>query len=181
MKRRPLSFFLVIMVVLLSMNTSFYNYRVVYADDDEPENCDKTCRLNRAREKQKELEEQMEAAKADYEQYLALASEFANQTATLEAEIEELVPLIDDLTTRIDVLETSIAEKEKLVAELNERVLTRMAEAQGTMHFNPYLDFLLGSEGFTDMIRRIYGVEAINEKEEKDRNELAEVIESLNK
>ena len=180
MKKRLLSFLVVMMVVLLGMNTSFYNYHVVYADDDETEDCDKTCRLNRAREKQKELEEQMEAAKADYEQYLALASEFASQTETLEAEIDELVPLIADLTTKIDVLETSIAEKENLVEEPNERVLTRMAEAQGTMHFNPYIDFLLGSEGFTDMIRRIYGVEVINEKEEKDRNELADVIKSLN-
>ncbi|MBR0461876.1 MAG: peptidoglycan DD-metalloendopeptidase family protein [Erysipelotrichaceae bacterium] len=183
MRKKLMSFILVILVLLLGLNTSFFNYSVVYADGDETsepdDDCDKTCRLNRAREKQKELEAEMAKAKENYDEYMSLASKFAKETEALEAEIAELVPQIEDLTTKIDILETSIAEKEKLVEELNERVLNRMADAQGTMHFNPYLDFLLGSKGFADLIRRIYGIEAINAKEENDREELAEIILAL--
>ncbi|MBR2577652.1 MAG: hypothetical protein IKE38_01855, partial [Erysipelotrichaceae bacterium] len=185
MKKKFLSFILIVLIFLLGLNTSFFNYQVVYADGDETgegdDDCDNTCRLNRARQKQKELEEQMAKAKENYDEYISLANKFAKETEALEKEIDELVPQIEDLTTKIDVLETSIAEKEKLVEELNERVLSRMADAQGSMHFNPYLDFLLGSNGFADMIRRIYGIEAINAKEENDREELAEIIAALQK
>ena len=110
---------------------------------------------------------------------MALASQFANKIEELEAQIAEITPQIEELTIKIEELVISIEEKQKLVDELEERVLSRMADAQGTMHFNPYLDFLLGANGFSDMLRRMYGIEAINSKEEADRNELSNIIEAL--
>ena len=47
------------------------------------------------------------------------------------------------------------------------------------MHFNGYLEFILGSRSFTDMLRRVYGVEAIVSKDKADREELISIIEQL--
>lgn len=175
MRKKHLSLFIVVLIVLLSLNTSFFNAKV-RADD----NCDKQCKIAEARRKQQELEKMMAEAKKEYDTFIALASEYAAELEKLEAEIDVLKPQIEELEIHIGELETSIKEKEELVAKLNERVLTRMKNAQPNMHFSPLLDFLMGSHGFADMIRRIYGIEAINNKEEKDRNELIDTIKALN-
>ena len=171
---------LMVVLLMLGLNTSIFNYHKAYADDDEE--CDTTaCKINKSRQKQQEYKEAMEAAMKDRDSYMALATQFANKIEELEMQIAEITPQIDALTMKIEELELSIEEKQKQVDELEERVLTRMADAQGTMHFNPYLDFLLGANGFSDMLRRMYGIEAINSKEEADRNELANIIETLTK
>ena len=74
-----------------------------------------------------------------------------------------------------------IAENEAKVEALNTRVKNRMVETQKTMHFNGYLEFILGSKSFTDMLSRVYGVEAIVSKDKADRESLLSVIEQLNK
>lgn len=141
---------------------------------------DNTCKLNQAKKKQQCLEEQIASAKSNQEEYWALASEWAQEAETLNAQIAELQPQIEELNAKIVELEASIAENEEKVADLNNRVLSRMSQAQDEMHFSPWLDFLLGSNGFSDMLRRLYGLEAINSKEEQDRKDLEGVIEELN-
>ena len=178
MIKKIVSFFL-IFSILIGLNTSFLNYHKAYAEDDDECGNDKTCRINRSRKRQEELQAQYEAARSNYQSLIALANQYAKDIENLEAEIALITPQIEDLTVRIDELEKSIETNQQLVDELEERVLTRMAEAQGTMHFNPYLDFILGANGFSDMLRRMYGIEAINSKEEADRNELADIIETL--
>ncbi len=157
---------------------------IVSADDSctyqECDDNDKTCKLNNAKKKQQCLQQELENAKNSQEEYWNLASQWAQEVETLNAQISELQPQIEELNTKISELEVSIAEKESLVEELNTRVLSRMESAQGTMHFSPWLDFLLGSNGFSDMLRRLYGIEAINSKEESDRKQLEDVINTLN-
>lgn len=183
MKRKMASFFLVILVLLLGINSSFLSPGVL-ADENETtevseEECDATCKIKKANEEILDLKEKLKAAKEDEQLYSELITECGNNLIALNADIEELTPQIEELSSKIGVLETNIANNEKMVSELNNRVLTRMENAQGTMHFNPYLDFILGSRGFSDMLRRIYGIEAINEKEESDRAKLLDVIEEL--
>ncbi len=183
MIRKICSFFITLSLVLCVFGTKTL---IIRADDDscdyenECSESDKTCRLNAAKKKQQCLQEQINSAKSNQEEYWSLASKWAQEAEALTAQINELQPQIDELNTKITSLETSIAEKETLVSELNERVLTRMESSQATMHFSPMLDFLLGSNGFSDMLRRLYGIEAINAKEEQDRKELEDVINSLN-
>ena len=183
MIRKIISFFMALSLILTCFSTKTL---IIRADDDscdyenECSDSDKACRLNAAKKKQQCLQNEIENAKSNQEEYWSLASKWAQEAETLNAQIAELQPQIDELNTKITNLETSIAEKEALVSELNNRVLTRMESAQGTMHFSPMLDFLLGSNGFSDMLRRLYGIEAINAKEEQDRKELEDVINSLN-
>ena len=180
MIKKLLSFLVAFSLILTSIN---FKTIIIYADDCEYSDCDendKTCKLNNAKKKQECLQKEIDNVKSNQEEYWALASKWAKEAENLSLQIEELRPQIEELNTKITSLEESIKEKQELVSKLNERVLSRMALSQGTMHFSPMLDFLLGSNGFSDMLRRLYGIEAINAKEKQDRKELEDVIKSLN-
>ena len=134
-----------------------------------------------AKKRVKEIEAEIKAVEDSKEEKLALAEKYAAQAEGMQNDIDNLSKQIDELQNRIDELTTNIAQNEKLVDELNGRVKDRMVNAQKTMHFNGYLEFILGSKSFTDMLARIYGVEAVVSKDEADRKEYIEVIEQLNK
>lgn len=126
------------------------------------------------------IEEEIAAAENSLDEKQALANKYGEEIDELKKEIDVLIPQIEELEVRINELEEKIVENEKKVEELKKRILKRMVVAQTTMHFNPYLDFILGSNGFADMLRRSYGVEAITSKEEADRNELIDILNELN-
>lgn len=173
-------------VLALLLCTTCLCYKTIYADDDDA--CDYHSSSYNALECEKihkdaleEIEEQIRQAEASMEEAQALASSYGQNIEDLTAQINELIPQIEDLENRITELENQIAENEAKVEALKQRVLKRMSSSQGTMHFNPMLDFILGSRGFADMLRRTYGVEAITQKEEQDRNSYITIIEQLNK
>ena len=172
---------LTILMTTLSFNTK--SLSLIYADDDENAceySGDSEEYTDCLKEQRSSLSNQIKEAQIDKDNFTEIMNEAKENIDNLQAEINELQPQIDELQVRIEELEASIAENEGKVEELKARILARMEEAQGTMHFNPWLDFILGSNGFADMLRRTYGVEAITEKEEKDRNELMDTITQLN-
>ena len=109
-----------------------------------------------------------------------MANEYGSRIEFLTAEIEALQPEIDALQIKIDELTASIEANTIKVDEINKRVIKRMENSQASMHFNPMLDFLLGSTGFSDFLRRTYGLNAITGKEEDDKNDLIDIINKLN-
>lgn len=134
----------------------------------------------------KDIEDQIKSAENDREKARELAAEYATKAESMQGEIDALYIQISDLKTQIQDLETKIedltakiAENESKVEELNKRVKNRMVETQKTMHFNGYLSFILGSNSFSDMLSRIYGVKAIMAKEKADRESLLAVIKQL--
>lgn len=131
-------------------------------------------------EELEELDAKIKEAEADAEKAEALMEEFAMKASDSQAEIESLKIQIDELQARIEELTKEIAENEAKVEELNGRVKDRMVAYQKTMHFNGYLEFILGSKSFTDMLRRVYGVRSVTSKDETDRKEFVEVITKLN-
>ena len=205
MFRKFLSIILIVFMVLplVCGKTSFIyadeddddDYYYEYEDDDDYEeelsdydkcviNKDKeACRAiaKNAQSNLKEIEEQIANAEGNREAAAALANEYAGKAQALQGEVDALKIQIDELIVRIDELEVQIAENEEKVESLNTRVKNRMVEAQKSMHFNGYLEFILGSKSFSDMLSRIYGVEAIVSKDENDRELLLTTIEQLNK
>lgn len=128
-----------------------------------------------------ELEKEIEEAQNNRDEALSLAGEYAEKAMSYQNDIDELHIQIEDLKERIEQLGKEIEENEKKVDELNTRVKNRMVNYQKTMHFNGYLEFILGSKSFTDMLRRIYGVKSVTSKDKIDREEYIEVITQLNK
>lgn len=133
-----------------------------------------------ARNNLDEIEKKINEAQSNQEEAVALAKEYAEKAASYQLDIDELKIQIDDLKERIKALEKEISENETKVEELNGRVKDRMVAYQKTMHFNGYLDFILGSKSFSDMLRRIYGIKAVSSKDKADRIEYVEIIEKLN-
>ena len=199
MFKKLMNIILVLLLVLpLCVKTSFiYSDEEVYEEETyEEEEEEKTdyekcvydkdkaaCRAiaKNAQSSLKEIEDQIAAAQDDREAAAALANEYATKAEAYQGEIDTLKIQIDDLETRIEELTVQIAENEAKVEALNTRVKNRMVETQKTMHFNGYLEFILGSKSFTDMLSRVYGVEAIVSKDKADRESLLSVIEQLNK
>ena len=127
-----------------------------------------------------QLEKEIEEAQNNREEALSLAKEYAEKAMGYQNDIDNLQIEIEELKNKIEELEKEIAENEKKVDELNSRVKNRMVNYQKTMHFNGYLEFILGSKSFTDMLRRIYGVKSVTSKDKTDREEYIEVITKLN-
>jgi len=148
--------------------------------DEESEECI-ISKASKSRNTINELYKQIEAASSSLKDAQALASSYATKAESLSAEIAELTTQIDELVVKIDELIVRIEYNQNLVDELNNRVLSRMEAAQGTMHFNEFLDFILGSESFADLLRRAYGISAINSKEKADRELLIDTINQLEK
>ena len=201
MFRKLISLLLVFSLVLpVFAKTSFIyadeddDYVETYEDDDgsdyeksDYEKCtqdrDKeACKAytSNAQSSLKEIENQIENAKNDRDAAAALANEYAQKAESYQAEIDSLKVQIAELEARIEELQIQIEENEAKVAALNDRVKKRMVESQKSMHFNGYLEFILGSKSFSDMLARVYGVEAIVSKDKSDREALLSIISQLN-
>ncbi len=127
-----------------------------------------------------DIEKEIKEKSNNVEEYRALVEQYAQEADSYQKDIDTLKMQIDELEARIAVLVLQITENENKVDELNTRVKNRMVAYQKNMHFNGYLEFILGSKSFTDMLRRIYGVNAVTQKDKADREEYVEVIRQLN-
>ena len=126
-----------------------------------------------------ELEKEIADASSNIDDYMALADKYYKEAQSFQSDIDNLKVQITELETRIQELQKSIEENEAKVEALNNRVKDRMVAYQKTMHFNGYLEFILGSKSFTDMLRRIYGVRAVASKDKADREELVDILTKL--
>ena len=127
----------------------------------------------------KDLEDALANLGEEFDKAVEVANNAKGEISALANQIDKLNVEITELQTKVKALESDIAKNQVLVDELNARVIDRMRKAQETMHFNPYLDFLLGSSSFDDLMRRSYGVDAITSKDEEDRDKLIETIKKL--
>ncbi len=136
-------------------------------------------KLSESNETIRDLNKQKDLITKDLEAALEKANAFALEASKYESDISLLTVQIKDLQSQIEELIKEVEDNSAKVEELNQRVLNRMRDSQGTMHFNPYLDFILGSVDFDDLNRRSYGVEAIMQKDKADRTSLIEIINKL--
>ena len=178
MIKKILTVFFTIILALVIAPSSF-----VYAEDPcdvDPDS--QECKIQKALESSSRISElyaQIAEAEDNLDEALDLANSYREQAQKIEVDIQELTVRIDELSLKIEDLRVRIEENQAKVDALNKRVLDRMADSQKNMHFNPFLDFVLGAHGFADMLRRTYGVEAIMSKEESDRNTLIDTINQL--
>ena len=118
------------------------------------------------------LEESIDETKSSIEEYGKLIvaiktqiDEYNTEIETLEAQIEKLQIEIDDYQTQIDTIYKNIRD--------------RMTSSQTTMHFNSYLSFLMGATSFADIIKRVYIVETMVNKEKSDTDKMSELKEKV--
>lgn len=132
------------------------------------------------RESLAEIEENIENIKADIANKVKEISGYETEITALAKEIEILSTEISTLQVEIDAKKLEIETKELEKSDLMEKVKNRMENAQGTMRLNQYIDFIMGAQSFTDLIRRINGINDLMSYDEYVRQELVILLEELN-
>lgn len=177
-------------IISLAMALSLFSFEVIAEDFSDTEYWDNVCAdppkdqrsacLEYTEYKINLIKNDIESAKESLAEAQQLANDYRKKIDTLQIEIDDLTAEIDSLNVKIESLKVNIAENETKVDELNQVVLDRMASKQSIMHFNPFLEFLLGAENFDDMLRRSYGLNAIMGSDEETRDEINAIIDMLN-
>lgn len=116
---------------------------------------------------------------ANIKDAVAKAQSYQTEINKLQVEIDDLQVKIDELKVSIDLLQEDIDRNEKEVEALQAKVLNRMKKMQSTMHFNPFLDFLMGAKSFNDLITRSSGVRIVMNYDSEVNTRLKNLIEQL--
>ena len=132
-------------------------------------------------EKIKEIESQREAIKADILYYAAKVSEYQAQAAALNTEIADINGQIAVSEKKIEDLTKRIEENQAQIDAAQEKIKARMVIQQRTMRLNQYLDILMGASTFENFVRIANGLSDITAYDTKVMEDLADLIEQLNK
>lgn len=107
------------------------------------------------------IRKDLSAVRADITRYGRQINEYQSQIDELERQIEVLERSIESLAAEIEIL---AADVEILEESINERDITikeRMLAMQGFLSINGFIDIIMGASNFTDLVRRIEGIQDI--------------------
>lgn len=121
-----------------------------------------------------DIKSQIASVKGDVEKVSSLIEENNKKIESYEKEISSIQASIDQTQSSISDLKAQIKEKEESIKERDKQMRARLLEMQAYTGSNYYIDFLMGSSSFTDLLRRTEIVGELN-KYENDQ------IKTLNK
>lgn len=121
-----------------------------------------------------DIKSQIASVKGDVEKVSQLIADNNKKIAGYEKEISSIQASIDQTQSSISDLKAQIKEKEESIKERDKQMRARLLEMQAYTGSNYYIDFLMGSTSFTDLLRRTEIVGELN-KYENDQ------IKTLNK
>jgi|GEM_PF-269262 len=116
----------------------------------------------------------IESIKKDINKVLAKISELDKEIAKVEKQINSIEKQINRIEKNINELETQIEEREEKIKELDRLIQERMANMQSFVTLNQYVEFVMGSKDFADMIRR---TSTINEVMKYDTDQITKLEE----
>lgn len=122
----------------------------------------------------RDIKSQIASVKGDAEQVSKLIAENNKKIESYEKEISSIQASIDQTQSSISDLKKQIKDKEESIKERDKQMRARLLEMQAYTGSNYYIDFLMGSTSFTDLLRRTEIVGELN-KYENDQ------IKTLNK
>lgn len=119
-----------------------------------------------------DIKNQLAAVKGDGEKIVALIKKNDAQIANYEKQIAGIQSTIDKTQASIDELNIQIKEKTEDMKLRDKQMRERIIEMQPYIGSNSYIDFLMGSTSFTDLLRRTEIVGELNSYE----NEQIEIL-----
>lgn len=142
----------------------------------------------------KELASQLQDIEAKRAEISANIAKYADQIKEYQSQIDDLNSKITDLNNQInakqaeidqtaadmEAKQADIDENQKQVDEIGVKVKQRMADGQGTMRVNTYIDILMGAKTFSDFLRLLNGISDITQYDQKTTNELVDAVDKLN-
>ncbi|TFG82831.1 MAG: hypothetical protein E4G74_02115, partial [Erysipelotrichales bacterium] len=138
---------------------------------------------NKALNAQKQLEaikKDMSNISANISKYAAQIANYEAQVTQLEADITALETSILESEATIVKLEVQIVERTDVVQSIDAQVKERMINMQSFASLNGYIDFIMGAKDFTDLIRRVEGINDITKYDKGQMEMLNEQIRLLN-
>lgn len=127
-------------------------------------------RLSSIKEQKAQIQRQLESYKADQAEYAGQIGTLNNKIALTEEQMDATQEILDGLDDEIEQTEQELAQTEKTLAEKEELFATRirvMYESGETS----YLDVLLSSDSFSDMLSNL---EIVSQIMDYDKGVVAE-------
>lgn len=119
--------------------------------------------------------------------YASKANDYNKQIQGLNNMLQDLNMQISGAQIQADEIALTIADSEEKIefekaqiASLKERVSNRIAQSQGSMRLNQYLDVIMGAETFSDFVRVVSGLSDIYEYDSNILEEMNESVQTLN-
>ena len=119
-------------------------------------------------------------AKANIAMYAQQISSYEAQIGSLETDIAALEESITRTEANIGVLNVQITTRQTNIDNINASIKERMVAMQSFMTLNGYVDFVMGANSFTDLIRRVEGISDITAYDEQQMKLLTEQVALLN-
>ena len=107
------------------------------------------------------LREDIKDLRSDILRYSRLVTQYNQEIEETERQINVLTRSIRDMEKGIEQLLTDIARLEESVRVRDVGIQSRMVTLQGFYSVNGYVDIIMGASTFTDLIRRIEGINDI--------------------
>ncbi|MEA4874574.1 peptidoglycan DD-metalloendopeptidase family protein [Anaerorhabdus sp.] len=152
--------------------------------DEEKKSCEefiifKNSESSSLSEELKKLEKEREIISTDIAKYGKEIAGYDIKISSLNSEITILNEKISIKEKEILTKTEEIKNKENEINVLNQKIKTRMASNQSSMHLNQYVDILMGAKDLNDLLRRSNGLKYISSYDENNREQLKVLIDEL--
>lgn len=152
-----------------------------YQKELASQNSDLANQLEDIRAQRAEIEANIAKYQKQLEDYQAQLNDLNMQLDGLNKDIAVKEGEIADTSAQADQKQSEIDENESKVEAIGERVKDRMVRSQGSMHFNEWIDILLGASTVRDFLRLAAGITAISNRDQETTDELVELTKDLKK
>lgn len=161
MKKKILCMYIIFVMICT------YNLKILAASVDS---LNKT--KSEAEASKSEAQEELKNIQSEKKSTMDEVSELSNQMSSVQSEVDDLQAKEDELNSSIETKETEITEKEKQKGEKEELLKTRLVAMYKNGNIS-YLDVLLGSSNYIDMIA---SYDAVKEITDADTNLINEIV-----
>lgn len=127
----------------------------------------------------KEIEANRKKIDEDLLSNLSIIEEYKDKISSYESRIQDLEAEIKNKEIEITKLENEMESRKEHIRELEEDVRVYMVSNQSTMRVNGYVEFIMGAKDFSDIVRRVEGMNIIKRHNERSINLLREEREKL--
>lgn len=112
-----------------------------------------------------DIKNQIASVRGNVEKVSALIEDNNKKIEAFEKQIASIQGSIDKIQANVNKLNKQIKEKEESIKERDKQMRSRLLEMQVYTGSNYYIDFLMGSTSFTDLLRRTEIVGELNKYE----------------
>ena len=136
-------------------------------------------KLEAIESKRGEIESNISEYGEKIKEYQSAAEELTGDVRTLNAEVNELQAKIDDQQELIDEKQKESDEKQQEIDKVSVKVKERMVRNQPVMRVNPFIDILMDSKSFVQLLRTLMGIRSITNSDRHAIDQIMDMMDGL--